>query len=134
MQGKEKYLVLFFSALCVLAACAGLQQQVTVAPGESEKVVTMEAGNFTFTPNNIKTYQGSVIVFKISNVSESNHNFTIKDPEDKMLRSVDLPPKKTVEVKITFSKLGKYNYDCDKPFHSSFGMKGQVEVVETTLP
>ncbi len=134
MQGKEKYLVLFFSALFVLAACGGLQQQVTVAPGESEKVVTMEVSNFKFKPNNIKSYQGNVIVFKISNVSENNHNFTIKDPEDKMLRSVDLPPKKTVEVKIMFSKLGKYNYDCDKPLHSSFGMKGQVEVVKAEQP
>jgi plastocyanin len=130
MQGKAKYLMLFWGALFVLAACASLQQQVTVATGESETVVTMEADNFKFKPNNIKTYQGNIIVFKISNVSENNHNFTIKDPDDKMLQSVDLPSKATVEVKIMFPKPGKYNYDCDKPFHSSLGMKGQVEVAK----
>ncbi len=134
MQGKAKYLALFFSALFVLAACAGLQQQITVANGERETVVTMEVSNFKFKPNNIKTYQGNVIVFKISNVSENNHNFTIKDPDDKMLRSVDLPPKTIVEVEIMFSKPGKYNYDCDKPLHSSLGMKGQIEVVKKERP
>jgi len=69
-------------------------------------------------------------VFRISNISENNHNFTIKDPEGIMLQSVGLQPQKTVEVKITLSKLGRYNYDCDKPLHSSLGMRGQIEVVK----
>jgi len=38
-------------------------------------------------------------------------------------------PNKTAEIRITLSEAGEYNFYCDKPFHSSFGMKGQIEVV-----
>ncbi|OGW53052.1 MAG: hypothetical protein A2Y81_09235 [Nitrospirae bacterium RBG_13_43_8] len=85
--------------------------------------------NYKFEPNNIFTYEGNTILFKIENVTISEHNFTLTDPEGAVIEDVDVPRDKTVEIKVTFSRTGIYNFYCNKPFHSTFGMNGQIEVV-----
>jgi uncharacterized cupredoxin-like copper-binding protein len=131
MQNKfMKSLMICLGLLFVLSACAGLQQQVTVGSVEGAKTIAMEASSFKFTPNNIKGYQGDELTIKITNVSDVGHDFTMKDPQGQIIKSVALPSKQTVEIKITLSEAGEYDFYCDKPFHSSFGMKGQVEVVK----
>ena len=59
----------------------------------------------------------------------SEHNFTLTDPEGAVIEDVDIPRDKTIEIKVTFSRAGIYNFYCNKPFHSALGMKGQIEVV-----
>jgi uncharacterized cupredoxin-like copper-binding protein len=112
----------------LLAACAGLQQQVTVGLEKGEKELAIKADSFKFEPNNIKAYEGDVIVLKVENVSGAAHNFTIEDPRENIIQSVDLPSNKTMEIKVILSEVGIYNFYCNKPFHTSFGMKGQIEV------
>jgi uncharacterized cupredoxin-like copper-binding protein len=127
MYGNYKVLV----SLCIfllLAACVGLQPQVAVSPEKGEKELALKADSFKFEPNNIKAYQGDIIVLKIENVSCATHNFTIEDPRENIIQSVDLPSYKTVEIKVTISEAGTYNFYCNKPFHKLFGMKGQIEV------
>jgi len=131
MQNKfMKSLMICLGLLFVLSACAGLQQQVPVGSVEGAKTITIEADSFKFTPNNIKASQGDELTIKITNVSNAGHDFTIKDPQGQVIKSMDLPSKQTVEIKITLSEAGEYDFYCDKPFHSSFGMKGQIEVVK----
>jgi plastocyanin len=89
-----------------------------------------QSSDFSFEPNNIKAYKGNVIVFKVENVSGSAHNFTVKDPQGNIVQSVKLPSKETIQVKISLSETGTYEFYCDKPFHSGFGMKGQMVVVQ----
>jgi plastocyanin len=129
MQRYYKQALMFcLLLLCLLSACAGLQQQVGVEVMDGEKVVAIKASSFKFKPNNIKAFKGDVITFKIENISGAGHNFTITDPRGQTIQSVDLPCKKTIEFKITLSENGTYNFYCDKTFHSLFGMKGQIEV------
>jgi uncharacterized cupredoxin-like copper-binding protein len=116
--------------LLALAACAGLQQQVAVGPGTGEKIIDVKADNFTFTPNNIKAFRGDMLVLKIANVSNTEHNFTIKNPQGKILLDGDIPPGKTVDFRIALPETGEYDFYCDEPFHALFGMKGQIEVTE----
>jgi plastocyanin len=130
MQNKFKHpLITCLSLLFILSACASLQQQVTVSSVQGMNMITMEADSFKFTPNNIKAHQGEEIAIKIVNIADAGHDFTIKDPQGRIIKSVDLPSKQTTEIRITLSEAGEYNFYCDKPFHSSFGMKGQIEVV-----
>ena len=130
MKIKFKLLLKISSGmLFVLSACAGLQQQVAVSSVDGEKVITMEASSFKFTPNNIKAYQGDSVVIRIMNISEAGHDFTIKDPQGQTIQSVDLPSKKMVEIRVSLPEPGEYSFYCDKPLHSSFGMKGQIEVL-----
>lgn len=91
----------------------------------------MEASSFDFKPNYIQAHQGDRIVFEIKNVSDSEHDFTIKNPRGEILKSVDLPPHATVNVPIAVDEAGTYPFYCDKPFHSSLGMKGKVEVLQS---
>lgn len=128
MQMRKKHLY-YLMVLLLLPACAGRQQQVAVGPEAGENVVAMSASSFEFEPNNIRAREGDEVVFRITNTSGTGHNFTIRDPQGNILQSVELPEKKTVDVRIRFAESGMYDFYCDKPFHPTLGMKGRVEVV-----
>jgi plastocyanin len=129
---KRKYEVCAIWAVTVLllAVCTSLQPQVALSEEESEKVVELKAKSFKFEPDNVKIFEGDTILFRIENSSGSTHNFTIKDPQKQILKSEALPANKTVDIKVSFGEPGVYEFYCSKPFHSSFGMKGQVEVAK----
>ena len=122
--------VIWALMVMLLAGCASLQPQVALTEKETEKVVELKAESFKFGPNNIRAFEGDTVLFRIGNSSDSAHNFTITNPQRQILKSVALPAKKTAEIKIPFAEPGVYEFYCDKPLHSSFGMKGQVEVVK----
>ena len=90
----------------------------------------LKAENIKFEPNNIKAFEGDTVLFRIENSADSAHNFTITNPQQQIINSIALPAKKTVEIKVSFAEPGVYEFYCDKPLHSSLGMKGQVEVVK----
>jgi uncharacterized cupredoxin-like copper-binding protein len=121
---------LWVAALFTICACASQQPLVTIPPAKGETVVAVRASDFKFEPNNIKAYKGDVLVFQIENSSGSAHNFTIKDPQGHVIQSISLPSKETVPVRVNLSEPGTYEFYCDKPFHSAFGMKGQIVVIQ----
>ena len=125
-----KSLVAVSVFMAFLSACAGLQKQVIVDHAEKERTVVIKADNFKFEPNNILTYRGDRIKFKVENVSNTEHNFTIDDPDGNVLQSVDVLPGKTIYITVTFSRTGIYHFRCDEFLHSFLGMKGRVEVAE----
>jgi plastocyanin len=113
----------------ILFSCAELQKQVILDQEKKENIIVVKVHNYKFEPNNIFTYEGNTILFKIENVTISEHNFTLTDPEGTVIEDVDISRDKTIEIKVTFSRTGIYNFYCNKPFHSALGMKGQIEVV-----
>jgi plastocyanin len=129
-RGIKRAILLWLGVLLAVTSCAGQQPLVTIGPEKGEAVIDVKASDFKFEPNNIKAYKGEEMVFRIENVSGTGHNFTIKDPGGNTLHSVPLPPKETTTVEVTLSEAGDYTFYCDKPFHSAFGMKGRIEVVE----
>lgn len=130
MKRVSEALVICTVMVLLFAGCAGLQPQVALSEKESEKVVELKAASFKFEPNNIRAFEGDTIVFRIENSSGSTHDFTITNPQKQTLKNIDLPAGKTVDIKVSFADPGVYEFYCDKPLHSSFGMKGQVEVVK----
>ena len=133
MKRMSEVLVIWAVMVILLAGCASLQPQVVLSEKEGEKVVELKAESFKFGPNNIKAFEGDTLLFRIENSSDSAHNFTIMNPQQQAINSVALPAKKTVEIKVSFAGPGIYEFYCDKPLHSSFGMKGQVEVVKKVI-
>ncbi len=128
---SKRLIVLWVGTLLAFGACATSQQPlVTISPAKGENVIIVKASDFKFEPNNIKAYKNNVIVFQIENVSGSAHNFTINDPQGRTMQSISLSSKETVLVKVTLSETGTYEFYCDKPFHSGFGMKGQLVVIQ----
>ena len=130
MKRISEVFVIFVAMGLLLAGCASLQPQVALSEKEGEKVVQLKADSFKFEPNNIKAFEGDAILFRIENSSDSTHNFTITGPQQQTISSMALPARKTVEIKVSFAEPGIYEFYCDKPLHSSLGMKGQVEVVK----
>ena len=112
----------------LLVACARLQPQITVDSGLTS-TISIQARSFNFEPNNLRAYQGDTLVFKITNTSKTVHNFTIKDPHGEIIQSIALPSEKTITLRMALRIPGIYEFYCDKPFHPTMGMKGQVQVV-----
>jgi plastocyanin len=121
---------LVFSLILLAASCATRQALETVKTEAGTAVIDMKASDFKFEPNNLKARRGDILEFNITNVSGTTHNFTIKDPKGEVLQSADLPPHKTTTVTVTVAEAGTYHFYCDKPLHSTLGMKGWLDVVE----
>ncbi|SPF47962.1 hypothetical protein SBDP1_70018 [Syntrophobacter sp. SbD1] len=62
------------------------------------------------------------------NVSGTEHNFTLNDPGGKILTSVDLPVGQNIRANVELSEPGVYKFYCDRTFHSTPGMNGQIIV------
>ncbi len=121
---KWRFLVVLVFLFSV--ACAGRQAPVTVEPGE--KPVVLKASDFKFEPNDLKARKGEVLTLKVENASGMTHNLTVKSPEGKVLADVNIPPKGTATAKVKLAEAGTYPFYCDKPMHSTLGMKGKIEV------
>ncbi len=118
--------------LVLLAGCGGHKQVVNVTPAAGQKMsvemtLEMKASSFDFAPSVIIAQKGSTLVLNITNVSGEAHNITVKNPAGKIIKSEDLPAHKTVTVQIRLATAGFYPFYCDKPFHTTLGMKGHIE-------
>lgn len=126
MKPRNLSIIVIFAVLISVWACTHLQPPVSAE--STGKVIEMTASDFKFEPNNITARTGASLTFKIKNVSGTTHNFTLKDPDGKTMKSVDLPPRQTVELSAAFAKPGTYKFTCNKTGHTELGMKGQVVV------
>ena len=128
-KGSLLVLVLVTGLLFALSSCSHLQAPVKPKASEGKtKVVEMAASSFGFDPNNIEASQGDLLVILVINRSSISHNLTIKDPQGRVIQSVELPEKQTVRVELGLALAGTYDFYCDKPLHPALGMKGQIQV------
>ena len=130
MRGRRlrSGLAFMFFSLLLLGGCAQQPSTLRVPEKEGKKIVNMTASNFKFEPNVIKASPGDVLVLEIENISGTDHNFTIKNPQEDVLGRIDLPEKSTRQLTIQLPGSGIYPFYCDKPFHSTLGMEGRIEV------
>jgi uncharacterized cupredoxin-like copper-binding protein len=116
------------SVIAVLAAAVSLVVAVSAFGGSdaaSATTVGVTAGKpteFHFTLAK-KTIAKGVTTFKVANKGKIAHNFKIAGK-----KTVSIKPGKTVSLKVTFAKAGKFAYLCTLPSHASAGMKGTLTV------
>jgi len=127
---RSRHVLGFAGALLVLlSGCAGQQRTVNVAAAPGQKVdVEMKASSFAFDPAVIVARTGDTLVLHVTDVSGETHNITVKDPSGKIIGSEDIPGHQTVTLEVPVPAAGVYPFYCDKPFHSTLGMKGRIEV------
>jgi uncharacterized cupredoxin-like copper-binding protein len=82
-------------SMLILFSCAELQKQMTLNVGKQENIIEMKVSNFKFEPNNVLVHEGDAILFRIRNVTISEHNFTLTDPAGTKIEDVDIPRDKT---------------------------------------
>lgn len=132
MQDRlPKYAVGYMAALLVLlSGCAGRERavNVTTAAQDDKVQVEVKASNFAFDPDVIVAHKGDTLVLNITDVSGETHNITVKDPSGTVIKKEDIPARQTIAVEVPLQAAGVYPFYCDKPFHSSLGMKGRIEV------
>jgi len=110
--------------LALAAGCAPKTASFQVPAGEPG--VAIEASSFEFTPNLIRTPAGMPLLLKVKNTAGMQHNLTILDLDGKTLASVDLPAGQVTDIQLPTLKTGNYPFYCDKPLHTSLGMKGEI--------
>jgi plastocyanin len=116
----------FLVLLVTVVACARIQKTpAVVQPGGP---LIMKIASYSFDPNYIRARQGDTLTINLQNVSGSEHNLTIKNPEGKTIVSQDVTAGSTAMVKVELPAQGGYDFYCDKTGHSTLGMKGRIEV------
>ena len=115
--------------LALSAGCATKTTSFAVPGGPGEQVVAIEASSFAFSPNRITAPAGSQLLLTVTNRAGMDHNLTLVDAADNHLLDLDLPVGATVSANIRIEQQGEYRFYCNKPLHSTLGMKG-VLVVE----
>ena len=120
---------MLLAVVLAIVGCTGLGTPVTVkSPEVGSTVIHLKASSFEFEPNNIRVPKSGPLTLEVENISGTEHNITIKNPEGQVLKSFSLPPKKTISETVDLFGPGKYEFYCDRPFHAILGMKGQIQV------
>ncbi len=121
-----------FVILVVIAALAGCADKGKVQPAapmsSGGSMITIEAGNYKFSPNKIRVEKPGLLGIEVKNVSGSQQNFTLKDLHGKIIKSVDPHPRGSVIVNVELPEPGVYTFYSNKTFHSTLGMHGQIIV------
>jgi len=111
--------------------------------GAKNTSLTVEMGDFKFTPNQFTVAAGKEITLTLSNKGANLHEFVIfnagehvslpfdDDDEGKIYWEVELDPGKSEAVKFTApSEPGTYDVVCGTPNHIEQGMTGTLTVVK----
>jgi plastocyanin len=89
------------------------------------RTITVTATDFHFKlSSTVGLKHGVPVIFKLVNKGSAVHNFDIQG----LKATKVIPGGKTVSMKITFKKAGKYQYVCDVPRHIELGMAGTLKV------
>lgn len=116
------------SVLLLQPGCAGtpeVPERALGPPGHPAIVLT--AKSFSFTPETIQARAGDELTLEVDNISGSDHNLTIETPGGRTLRSVDLPARERITVKVRLKEAGTYPFYCEQPYHSTLGMRGSIQ-------
>lgn len=89
---------------------------------ESEKPISMSAGNFFFTLKTLSAKVGKKIVLEVQ--ATGQHTFTI----DELGVNVPLPHGKTTRVEFIPARSGTFTYYCAIPGHREAGQVGTIAV------
>ena len=111
--------------------------------GANKTSLTVEMGDFKYTPNTFTVQAGKEITLNLTNKGANLHEFVIfnagehvsvpfdDDDEGKIYWEVELDPGKSETVKFTApSEPGTYDVVCGTPGHIEQGMTGTLTVTK----
>jgi plastocyanin len=112
MMRTAALLAIVAALLAVFAAPAGAH------PKALRTTVTVAASEFKFILSK-KTASRGVVVFKVTNVGATNHDFLISGRKTRMLKHGE-----SDTLRVTFLRKGSYKYQCTVAGHAAAGMRG----------
>ncbi len=108
---------------------------VQTSPGGVQRAEII-ADSYSYTPDHLIVKLNAPVELTIhSKTWIVPHNFVLKDADAGLDIKKDIPAGKSVVVKFTPTRPGKFKFYCDKRFlffksHEDRGMKGTLEVTE----
>ncbi len=93
---------------------------------QASGTVDITASSFSFTPSKIQVSKPQMLDIHIKNVSHLVFNFTIKNPDGEIMRSVDLPPGRTTTVTVDLNQIGTYPFYSNRPPRAEIGLRGDI--------
>jgi uncharacterized cupredoxin-like copper-binding protein len=124
-------LALGLAAGLVLAACGGGNNGGSTS-GSTGKTISVDATEFSFSPNAYTAKVGEQLTFKVTNKGTVDHTFVIMNPDGsgKELAKITMKPGETQTLDFTPSAAGTYPVECDLPGHKEAGMTATLTVTQ----
>jgi uncharacterized cupredoxin-like copper-binding protein len=128
------------SRLILLATALLAQSAVAQRPdaGAAQRI-TVDLSNFKFSPDRIILHHDQPYVLHLVNRAGGGHDFTARTffesanvaPQDRSMVAhgeVEVPGGSEVDIHLAAPAPGQYELHCGHFLHSSFGMKGTIQV------
>ncbi len=125
---KTKFILSILFIAVLTASCGGNRVGSAGPMASGGSIITIEASSYKFAPNDIRLERPGMLALEIKNVSGSEHNFTIKAPDGRVIKSIDIRPHSSIISNIDLPNPGTYEFYCNKTLHSTLGMKGKITV------
>jgi uncharacterized cupredoxin-like copper-binding protein len=110
-------------ATFALAACGGGGGGAPAA-----RTLSVDAAEFTFTPNSFTAKVGEALTFTINNKGTLEHNFVVFDPLGAEIARTTVAIGSSANVNVTVSSAGDYGIVCDVAGHKEAGMVATLTV------
>lgn len=122
--------IVLIMATVILWNCA---PRVTLGPVHliypEIRPIEIELKSFSFQPNHIALLENrSPYTFRLTNTANTWHNFTLIDPQKKVLLKKDLKSKESIAFDIESLDPGNYTFYCNRCLHRFLGMEGMLMV------
>jgi cytochrome c oxidase subunit II len=113
--------------LLVLFCCGALLAQTDgKTDRKPDRVVSIVAERFTFSPSKLTVKEGELVEFVITS-DDTDHGFRI--PDAKIELAIPQQGKGEARVRVVFNKKGRYTFECSRPCGAGHNlMRGVIEV------
>lgn len=107
----------------------------TAQEAAGARTVEVQLSSFDFTPSTIRLRAGQPIVLHLVNSASGGHNFSAPEffaaatAVSGPVRGgkIEIGGHQAVDVRLTPTR-GTYRLRCTHPFHTAFGMTGEIDV------
>ena len=124
--------------LSVFLALAGMfftscADRVSLGPAHlisrSNQPATIELRTYSFNPNHVVIlHTVSPRILRLTNTADTWHNFTLVDPEDKVILSRNLDPRESIMIRLDSLPSANYLFYCNRFLHRYRGMEGMLMI------
>ena len=116
---KSAFVILV--VIAAIAGCAGRTVKTAAPMSSGGSMIAIEARSYKFSPNEIRVEKPGLLAIEIKNAAGSVHNFTLKDPRGKVLKSRDISPGGTSSSTWNCLDPGPTNFTAEAFSHRPWG-------------
>lgn len=120
-------MVVLMKSLIVFAVSVLLAAQDPRSTGRPDKVVSISAERFAFSPSKIKLKQGMVVEFVITS-DDTDHGFRI--PSANIDAAIPQQAKGELRIRFVAKEKGVFSFECSRPCGAGHNLMRGTIVVE----